>query len=89
MQLVKGENKNAAKYATAGTFAEFWGVWNVLEDKEDKITTIINTPLSTEQKDALFSGEFAPACRFFDELESKGEHILTEQDKVLYSLCRP
>ena len=89
VQLVMGVNKNAAQYATAGTPAKFWGVWNELEDKEDKITEIINTPLSDDEKDALFSGEFAPARGFFDALENEGERMLTEQDKALYSLCRP
>lgn len=89
VQLVMGVNKNAAQYATAGTPAKFWGVWNELEDKEEKITKIINTPLSDEQRDALFSGEFAPARGFFDALENEGERMLTEQDKAIYSLCRP
>ena len=89
MQLVMGVNKNAAQYATAGTPAKFWGVWNELEDKEDKIIKIINTPLSDDKKNALFSGEFAPARGFFDALENEGERMLTEQDKALYSLCRP
>jgi type I restriction enzyme R subunit len=89
VQLVMGVNKNAAQYATAGTPAKFWGVWNELEDKEDKITKIINTPLSDDKKDALFSGEFAPARGFFDALENEGERMLTEQDKAIYSLCRP
>ena len=89
VQLVLGVNKNTARYATAGTPARFWGVWNELEDKEDKIASIINTPLSEEQKDALFSGEFAAARGFFDALENEGERLLTEQGKALYSLCRP
>lgn len=89
VQLVMGVNKNAAQYATVGTSAKFWCVWNELEDKEDKITKIINTPLSDDKKAALFSGIFAPERRFFDELENKGERMLTEQDKALYSLCRP
>ena len=89
VQLVMGVNKNEAQYATAGTPAKFWSVWNELEDKEDKITKIINTPLSDDKKDALFSGEFAPARGFFDALESEGERMVTDQDKALYSLCRP
>ena len=89
VQLVMGVNKNAAQYATAGTPAKFWGVWNELEDKENKITKIINMPLSDDKKNALFSGEFAPARGFFDALENEGERMVTEQDKALYSLCRP
>ncbi len=89
VQLVVGMNKNAALYATAGTDKKFWGVWNELEDIEAKITKIINTPLSDDKKDALFSGAFSPARGFFDALENEGERMLTEQDKALYSLCRP
>lgn len=89
VQLVIATNKNAVRYATAGTAAKFWSIWRELEDKEDKIGAIINTPLSAEQKDALFSGEFSSARKFFDSLENEGERMLTEQDKVIYSLCRP
>lgn len=89
VQLVMGVNKNSAQYATAGTPAKFWGGWNELEDKEEKITKIINTPLSDEQKNVLFSGEFASARGFFAQLENAGERLVTEQDKAIYSLCRP
>ena len=89
VQLVMAVNKNAARYATAGTSSKFWSVWSELEDKEDKISSLINTPLSAEQKDALFVGEFSLARSFFDVLEREGERMLTEQDKALYSLCRP
>ncbi len=89
VQLVMGVNKNAAQYATAGASKKFWGVWNELEDKEDKIDLLINTPLSAEQKDALFSDEFVSERDYFDTLANKGERMLTEQDKALYSLCRP
>ena len=88
-QLVMGINKNAAQYATVGTPANFWGIWNEREDKEDKIASIINTPLNDKQKAALFSGAFASARGFFDAQENKGKRIVTEQDKALYSLCRP
>ena len=89
VQLVMGINKNAAQYATAGTPVKLWGVWNELEDKEDKIASVVNTALSEDQKAELFSGEFAPARKFFDALESEGDRMVTEQDKALYSLCRP
>ena len=88
-QLAMGLNKNAARYATAGTEAKFWSVWNELEDREEQITSIVNKPLSVEQKEVLFSDEFASARAFFDALESEGGRMPTEQDKALYSLCRP
>ena len=89
VQLVMGINKNAAQYATAGTPAKIWGVWNELEDKEDKIASVVNTALSEAPKAELFSGEFAPARKFFDALESESDRMVTEQDKALYGLCRP
>ena len=40
-------------------------------------------------KDALFSGEFTSARSHFDAQTSEGDRLVTEQDKCLYSLCRP
>ena len=36
-----------------------------------------HTPLSNAQKNALFSGEFAPARDFFDALEKDGKRMIT------------
>jgi type I restriction enzyme R subunit len=88
-QLVMGVNKNAAQYATAGTPAKFWSVWKELWDKETDIVQAVNAPLSDEQRDRLFSGEFAPARAFFEAQQAEGERLVTEQDRTLYSLCRP
>ena len=89
VQLVMAVNKNTAQYATAGTPAKFWTVWNELEDTEDRVASLVNRALSDQQKEALFSGGFAPATAFFEQQEKEGERLLTEQDKALYSLCRP
>jgi type I restriction enzyme R subunit len=88
-QLVMGLNKNAAGYATAGTPKKFWCVWNELEDKEKPVFESINKSLSSNQKDTLFSGEFSSARGFFEDLENEGDRLVTEQDKAIYSLCRP
>jgi len=88
-QLVMGINKNAAQYATAGTPAKFWGIWKELRDKEADVARYINTRLPKEKKDQLFSGEFSVARSYFDAHESEGQRLITEQDKTLYSLCRP
>lgn len=89
VQLVMGVNKNAAQYATAGTPKKFWGVWNELEDKDKDVSALVNTSLSQEDKAKLFSGEYATARTYFDEMEAQGERLVTEQDKAIYSLCRP
>ena len=89
VQLVMGVNKNSAQYATAGTSAKFWSVWNEREDEEDSIAQAVNRPLSDEQRAKLFSGDFASARRSFESLANEGNRMLTEQDKAIYSLCRP
>jgi type I restriction enzyme, R subunit len=89
VQMVVATNKNSVKYATAGTPKEFWAVWKELADKDTAVFDCINTPLPDDVKDKLFSGEFALARKHFDELEQSGDITPTEQDKNLYSLCRP
>ena len=89
VQQVLAVNKNAARYATAGTPARFWGVWRELADREEAVAEAVNRPLPAEVKDELFSGDFAPARAWFDALEAEGPRLVTEQDRTLYSLCRP
>lgn len=88
-QLVLTVNKNAAQYATTGTQAKFWGVWKELHDQETEIEQKVNAPLTEDRKDLLFQGDFAAARSFFDSQETEGARLVTEQDKALYSLCRP
>lgn len=88
-QLVLGVNKNAARYATVGTPARFWSLWKERQDKEEAVAKSIHRVLPDEEKEALFSGDFAIACRFFDALETEGDREITEQDRAIHSLCRP
>jgi len=89
VQLVIGVNKNEARFATAGTQKKFWSIWQELEDKEADVAIAVTRPLEKAAKDSLFSGEFAMARKFFDALESEGQRLTTEQDRIIYSLCRP
>lgn len=89
VQLVMGVNKNAATYATAGTPARFWSVWQEKFDSDEDVNCKVNTPLDTEKKSSLFKGDFAVARSFFDALEAEGSRQTTEQDRALFSLCRP
>ncbi|MCY4281515.1 MAG: HsdR family type I site-specific deoxyribonuclease [Gammaproteobacteria bacterium] len=88
-QLLMGVNKTAALYATTGSDKEYWSAWQEREDPEDAVNTSINALLTDRQKDRLFSGEFARARGHFDSLEKEKGRLLTEQDKSIYSLCRP
>jgi type I restriction enzyme, R subunit len=53
-----------------------------------QLSALVNTPLSTEQKNHLFGDRFHYVRAYFDEME-QSPIIPTEQDKYLYSLCRP
>lgn len=88
-QLVMALNKNAALFATTGTPARFWGVWKELRDREEDVARPVNAILPGARQDELFSGAFANCRNYFAALEAEGERLLTEQDRALYSLCRP
>jgi len=89
VQQVLAVNKNAVRYATTGTPARFWGVWKEHEDRDKVVARCINTPLVPDVKDRLFAGDFALARNYFDALEAEGDRLVSEQDKIIYSLCRP
>ena len=89
VQQVLAVNKNAARYATAGTPARFWGVWRELADREEAVAEAVNRSLPEDMRDRLFSGDFAPARSWFDALEAEGPRLVTGQDRTICSLCRP
>ncbi|WP_424945835.1 type I restriction endonuclease subunit R [Candidatus Spongiihabitans sp.] len=88
-QVLLSVNKNKAKYATAVTGREFWGTWKEQDNTDEAIHTCVNKVLSGEDKAALFSGDFKSTRPHFEALESESSRVVTEQDKCLYSLCRP
>lgn len=85
VQLLIATNKNEALYGTVGTSQKYWMKWKDEEDQESDIHAIINKPLSEKDSSALFSGDFAPAKRYFDS----GDRAVTTQDRTIYALCRP
>lgn len=94
-QLLLSIAGNEAKYGTTGTKEEFWAFWkeqfNTEASKtkfEEKLFEIKNTPVQGEQKAQLFSDRYKYVRNYFDSLESNPIQI-NEQDKLLYSLCRP
>lgn len=87
-QLLLAVSKNAAKYATTGTSKNFWAIWRDEKDADKEIYKLINKPLSSEKKDKLFQSRFKYVRTYFEELEKEDREV-TEQDRALYSLCRP
>lgn len=88
-QVLVGVNKNGGQYATTGTPAKFWALWHEQFDDAKAVTAVVNAPLKPQDRDALFSGDFAVARAFFDAMDREGERQVTEQDRMLHSLCCP
>lgn len=88
---------NSGSYATTGTKKEFWSVWkeqfvNPSKQKNyiNDLKILKNTALSPEIKKQLFAERkygFSYVKPFFDSVE-KQERLVTEQDKLLFSLCQ-
>ena len=88
-QLLVSMNRVEARYATVGTPRKFWQTWRDEEDRDEDIARIANRSLSEEEKAAIFSGDFAPARRYFDEMAAGGAREVTAQDRTIHALCRP
>lgn len=94
-QLLLVLSKNEAKYATTGTPAKFWAVWRennidtVGADDHPSLKDLVNIPLTEAQVDKLFIKN-----KWLVRVKTEAEYALlkrqvTEQDRVLYALCRP
>jgi type I restriction enzyme, R subunit len=88
-QILLSMKRQEARYATIGTPRKFWQIWREEEDRDADILAAINRPLTEDEKRTVFSGDLADAKEFFDELAAGGERAISEQDRLVYSLCRP
>ncbi|MBS1495083.1 MAG: type I restriction endonuclease subunit R [Bacteroidetes bacterium] len=94
-QILFAFSTNEGKYATTGTSKEFWAKWKEHfrnEDEKDNyenlVSEIKNRKLSEENKNKLYSSSYKYSKDYFDSFESE-EVMINEQDRLLYSLCRP
>lgn len=87
-QILLALTSNKVQYATTGTPRKFWATWKEQRLKETDLQELVNKPLSDEQKDKLFADRFKYVRKYFDNIEAEGR-LVTEQDKLLYSLCQP
>ncbi len=92
--LVVGLAVNEARYATTATSKEFWSVWREqfkLKEDEQKYLQLLqqikNAPLPDNDRTVLFKERFQYVLQFFNQLEQE-DLTITEQDKMLYNLCR-
>ena len=89
-QILMVLSKNEARYATTGTPLKFWSVWRETESEESerKLSQLCNTPLMEEDVDRYYASGISMVR---DSGQSYGtlSRQITEQDKVIFSLCRP
>lgn len=88
-QLLLTMNRVEARYATVGTPQKFWQTWRDEEDNDATIGVAANHPLTTAQRDEIFSGDFAGARPYFEAMASEGECVVSPQDRTTFALCRP
>jgi type I restriction enzyme R subunit len=88
-QILLALSKNEAKYATTGTSIKFWAVWREEEKEfETLVQSLINTPMSPDQTQHLLGGSIWTEQDQGKFLE-KSPRLVTEQDRIIYALCRP
>jgi len=84
-----------AKYATTATPAKFWSVWKEKFTSAKKEASFFQNlfdlkqqELPTDSHTEIFKTRYWPTIKHFKEL-GKLEVAVTEQDKLLYSICDP
>ena len=88
-QLLVATNKNAVRYGTAGTAAKFWSIWREQEDSAADVESAVERRLDANQLSATYADGFAEDQDPYEGMLDAGGRGVTEQDRVLYALCRP
>jgi type I restriction enzyme, R subunit len=87
-QLLIGTNRNKARYGTVGTSRKFWALWREKEISDTEILPLLTAPLTKQESARTFGDGFAEEQAPFEQMISGGREV-TEQDRLLYALCRP
>ncbi|MDK2911648.1 MAG: type restriction enzyme subunit [Methanolobus sp.] len=87
-QLLLAINKNSAMYATVASAAKFWSIWKEKQTQAgtpefEKLQGLVSKPL---EKDII--SRILTTLNAEPEILEK-ERLVTEQDRSIYSLCRP
>ena len=89
-QLLMAINKDNAKYATVGADADFWSIWReeALEKEEGDDFQTLSKSVRESLRHQINHEDLSLSTQ--GSFSGLGEtRPMTEQDKVLYSLCRP
>ncbi|XHR27483.1 MAG: type I restriction endonuclease subunit R [Chthoniobacteraceae bacterium] len=87
-QLLLALSKNAGSYGTVGTPVKFWARWKETRDVSTEIRAAINSKVPVSEHEKLFKGVFAYAKDEFEGLLLNPREA-TQQDHLLWSVCRP
>jgi len=87
-QMLLALNKNEARYATTGTPAKFWSKWKE-EVADAELAPLLARPLPEAVKASMFELTFAELGVRDEAAPYLVNRQVTEQDRVLYALCRP
>lgn len=88
-QLLISINGADAKYATQGTPAKFWAVWNEEDFSETDFVIFKNKKLSPAQKQAIFGHREKSTLDWYEKLIANGDLAATNQDRLMISLLSP
>jgi type I restriction enzyme R subunit len=86
-QILFALARDKAQYGTNGTPRPFWTVWRE-EAPAKSIHELLRRPLDKEAVERLLSGPFKDVRKPYWAILAQGREIY-EQDRLLYSLCRP
>ena len=87
-QILIALNKNAGSYATTGTQPKFWSSWREIHDVRPAVRAAVTSSLPPDEHAKLFRGIYSFARADIEEQAIEGREP-TEQDNLLWSLCRP
>ncbi|HDQ26483.1 MAG TPA: type I restriction endonuclease subunit R [bacterium] len=86
-QILIALSVDDASYGTTGTPIKFWSKWKERSNDAADIQALINKPLNSDVKTGIFKERYQYALKYFEDMESMGRQV-TEQDRVIYRLCR-
>ena len=85
---------NEARYGTTATTEEFWSAWreqtpdDVRQADEARLRQLVNSSAPAEHEATVLACMNEASQRFYQDLRREPVGI-SEQDRLLYSLCRP
>ncbi|MCK4623046.1 MAG: type I restriction endonuclease subunit R [Desulfuromonadales bacterium] len=88
-QLLLSINGTEGRFGTQGTPSKFWSIWREEDSADADFHRLKNKPLTSEQKDLLFSHRPPADQQWYESLVAGGELAVTGQDKTIASLLLP